>query len=195
MSYFCRGRCPHRPVAPTMPNTTRNHAVGTPILGRPNPVDFDSICVITILSPLGSACIGRLGRGVPTDSNAHLFVSREAIPPPPWGTSLYTREALVRREVRSACTQPPVPPFKGGLGAYLIDGAYSGRFVNRRYGVRGAATIKAVHSVLRGARQGCRALREDYGASRMLRATGGIRARQGCCALRQNRQMTKDFLL
>ena len=173
-----------------------NHAVSTPVLGRPNPAAFDGICVNTIISPLGSACIGRLGRGVPTGSNAHLFVSREAIPPPLRGTSLCTREALVRREVRSACTQPPcVPPLKGGLGACLIDGAYGGRFVNRPYGVRGAVTIKAVHSVLRGARQGCRALREDYGASRMLRATGGMKARQGCRALRQKRQMTKDFLL
>ena len=65
-------------------------AVGTPVLGRPNPADFDGICDIAVVSPLGSACIGRLGRGVPTDSNEHSSVSKKA---------------------------PPLPPFKGGLGA------------------------------------------------------------------------------
>ena len=78
---FCRRRCPHRPAVPTTPYATRNHAVGAPVLGRPDPADFDGICVITIISPLGSACVGRLGRGVPTDSNEHLPTTAAPRPP------------------------------------------------------------------------------------------------------------------
>ena len=40
-------------------------------------------------------------------------MSKEATPPAKiriLATSPYTGEALVRREVRNACTQPPVPP-------------------------------------------------------------------------------------
>jgi hypothetical protein len=62
-------------------NALGGHAVGAPVLGRPNPADFDGICGITNIFCLASACIGRLGRGVPTDSNEHLLVSTEATPP------------------------------------------------------------------------------------------------------------------
>ena len=80
---LCRGRCLHRPVALTVMDAHGNHAVGTPVLGRPNLAHFDGICVITILSPLGSACIGRLGRGVPTDSIGHFSLSKKATPRAP----------------------------------------------------------------------------------------------------------------
>ena len=62
-------------------NALGGHAVGAPVLGRPNPADFDGICVITIISPLVSACIGRLGRGVPTDSNERSSDHRRTCPP------------------------------------------------------------------------------------------------------------------
>ena len=54
--------------------------VGAPVLGRPNLAHFDGICVITIISPLGSACIGRLGRGVCADSNEHLPTTATPVP-------------------------------------------------------------------------------------------------------------------
>ena len=67
-----------------------NHAVGTPVLGRPNLSHFDGICDITVVSPLDSACIGRLGRGVPTDSNEYLSMSKATPRTPP-----LKREGLV----------------------------------------------------------------------------------------------------